>query len=185
MTKNGTSSRSCQRGKCPRSRARKRSLKKGKKDGWTVHFATLMDNCHRKKSDMEPKFSKYKGRVALRADVVMDDSGSYAVFTERRSAVKRIVAPPQINTVWRPRTKWRHFEQESRSARRAGLASSTCASLKNAVEIYQAQFLEKLVSCAAGARSQRRGFAPTYFLFGTLVWSCPIVRCVRRGANPV
>ena len=71
-----------------------------------------MDNCDLKNSEMDAKFSKYKCRVVLRADVVMDvmdDSGSYAVFTERRSAVKRIVAPPQINTVWRSRTKCRHF----------------------------------------------------------------------------
>ena len=46
-----------------------------------VHFATLMDICHLKNSELEPKFQKYKGGVVLRGDTVEDDSGSYAVFT--------------------------------------------------------------------------------------------------------
>ena len=129
-----------------------------------------MDNCHFENSETDAKYSKYKGRVVLRADVVMDDSGSYAVFTERRCAVKRIVEPPyksaqsgglgqSVGT----------FKQECRSVRRAGFASSTCANLTNAVEIYQAQFVEKVGGVCGGARSQRRGVAPTYFLFGTPV----------------
>ena len=31
---------------------------------------------------LEHQFQKYKGRVVLRRDIVKDDSGSYAVFTE-------------------------------------------------------------------------------------------------------
>ena len=34
-----------------------------------------MDLCHLKKSELEPKFQKYKGRVVLLADLVKDDSG--------------------------------------------------------------------------------------------------------------
>ena len=49
-----------------------------------THFALLMDLCHLKSSELEPQFQKYKGRVALRGDIVKDDSGSYAVFTEQR-----------------------------------------------------------------------------------------------------
>ena len=51
---------------------------KGGKD--TVHFATLMNVCHLKNSELEQRFQKYKGRVVLRGDIVKDDSGSYAVF---------------------------------------------------------------------------------------------------------
>ena len=34
----------------------------------------------------------YKGRVALRGDIVKDDSGSYAVFTEQGSSVSQMTA---------------------------------------------------------------------------------------------
>ena len=44
-----------------------------------------MDLCHLKSSELEPQFQKYKGRVVLRGDIVKDDSGSYAVFTEQGS----------------------------------------------------------------------------------------------------
>ena len=54
--------------------------------GVKVHFASLMDNCHLKNAELETKHQKYKGRIVLRCDIVKDDSGSYAVFTERGSA---------------------------------------------------------------------------------------------------
>ena len=46
---------------------------------YTVHFASLMDLCHHKNSELELQFQKYEGRVVLWGDVVKDDSGSYAV----------------------------------------------------------------------------------------------------------
>ena len=56
-----------------------RDLKKQEK----VHFATLMDICHLKNAELEPKLQKYKGRIVLWEDVVKDDSGAYAFFTEQ------------------------------------------------------------------------------------------------------
>ena len=44
-----------------------------------IHFASLMDLCHLKNSELEPPFQKYIGRVELRCDIIKDDSGSYAV----------------------------------------------------------------------------------------------------------
>ena len=35
---------------------------------------------------------KYKGRVVLRGDIVRDDSGAYAVFTEQGSAASQMTA---------------------------------------------------------------------------------------------
>ena len=61
-------------------------IDEARKEGKTVHFASLMDICHLKNSELEPKFQKYKGRVVLRGDIVKDDSGSYAVFTEQGSS---------------------------------------------------------------------------------------------------
>ena len=39
-----------------------------------------------KNAELEAKHQKYKGRVVLRGDIVKDDSGSYAVFTEQGSS---------------------------------------------------------------------------------------------------
>ena len=61
---------------------------KGRKD----HFASLMNLCHLKNSELELHFQKYKGRVVLRGDIVKDDSGSYAVFTEQGSSASQMTA---------------------------------------------------------------------------------------------
>ena len=50
--------------------------------GVKVHFASLIDICHLKNAELEAKHQKYKGRVVLRGDIVGDNSGSYAVFTQ-------------------------------------------------------------------------------------------------------
>ena len=55
-------------------------------------FATLMDLCHLKNSELEPQYQKYKGRVVLGCDIVKDDSGSYAVFTEQGSSASQMTA---------------------------------------------------------------------------------------------
>ena len=54
-----------------------------------VHFAALMDICHLKNAELEPKHQKYKGRVVLRGNIVKDDSDSYAVFTEQGSSASK------------------------------------------------------------------------------------------------
>ena len=60
--------------------------------GATVHFASLMDICHLKNAALEAKHQKYKGRVVLRGDIVKDNSGSYAVFTEQGSSASQMTA---------------------------------------------------------------------------------------------
>ena len=60
--------------------------------GAKVHFASLMDICHLKNAELETKHQKYKGRVVLRGDIVKDDSGSYAVFTEQGSSASQMTA---------------------------------------------------------------------------------------------
>ena len=75
-------------------------MKRGKKD-ITVPFASLMDLCHLKNSELEPQFQKYKGRVVLRGDIVKDDSGSYAVFTEQGSSASHMTAAKVMNIISR------------------------------------------------------------------------------------
>ena len=60
--------------------------------GAKVHFASLVDICHLKNAALEAKHQKYKGRVVLRGDIVKDDSGSYAVFTEQGSSASQMTA---------------------------------------------------------------------------------------------
>ena len=60
-----------------------------------------MDLCHLKKSELEPQFQKYKGRVVLRGDTVKDDSGSYAVFTEQGSSASQMAAAKVLDIISR------------------------------------------------------------------------------------
>ena len=71
---------------------------KGKK----VHFASLMDICHLKNAELETKHLKYKGRIVLRGDIVKDDSGSYAVFTEQGSSASQTTAAKVMDIISRP-----------------------------------------------------------------------------------
>ena len=48
-----------------------------------------MDICHLKNAELETQHQKYKGGVVLRGDIVKDDSGSYAVFTEQGSSASQ------------------------------------------------------------------------------------------------
>ena len=45
--------------------------------------------CQLKNAELEAKHQKYKGRVVLRGDIVKDDSGSFAVFTEQGSSASQ------------------------------------------------------------------------------------------------
>ena len=66
--------------------------------GAKVHFASLMDICHLKNAELETKHQKYKGRVVFRGDIVRDDSGSYAVFTEQGSSASQMTAAKVMDT---------------------------------------------------------------------------------------
>ena len=58
----------------------------------TVHSVTLMDNCHLKKMRSWNRSVKSTiGRVVFRGDIVKDDSGSCAVFTEPQMTTVNVV----------------------------------------------------------------------------------------------
>ena len=71
------------------------------KDRITVHVTVLIDICHLKNAELEPKFQKDKGRVALRSDMVKDDSGSHAVFTEQDSSASQMTAAKVMDVISR------------------------------------------------------------------------------------
>ena len=64
-------------------KSKKQVINAARTSGATVHFTSLMDICHLKNAELEAKHQKYKGRVVLRGDIVKDNSGSYAEFTEQ------------------------------------------------------------------------------------------------------
>ena len=67
-------------------RSRKEVIDEARTSGAKVHFASLMDMCQLKCAELEAKHLKYKGRVVLRGNIVKDDYGTYAVFTEQGSS---------------------------------------------------------------------------------------------------
>ena len=82
-------------------KSKKQVIDEARTAGATVHFASLMDICHLKNVELEAKRQKYKGRVVLRGDIVKDDSGSYAVFTEQGSSVSQMTAAKIMDIISR------------------------------------------------------------------------------------
>ena len=72
--------------------SKKEVMLETQRDKKKVHFPSLMDICHLKNAELEPKHQKYEGRVVLRGDIVKDDSGAYAVFTEQGSSASQMTA---------------------------------------------------------------------------------------------
>ena len=81
--------------------AKREVVQEAQKVQSTVHCATLMDICHLKYAEFEPKYQKYKGRFVLRGDFVKDDSGSSAVFTEQGSSPSQMTAAKVMGVIAR------------------------------------------------------------------------------------
>ena len=73
-------------------RSKKEVIDEARTSGAKVHFSSLMDICYLKNAELEVKHQKYKGRVVLQGDIVKDNSGSYAVFTEQGSSASQMTA---------------------------------------------------------------------------------------------
>ena len=56
------------------SQKQKEVIEEARNKGRKVHFASLLDLCHLKNSELEPQCQKYKGRIVLRGDIVKDES---------------------------------------------------------------------------------------------------------------
>ena len=82
-------------------KSKKQVIEEARTSGATVHFVSLMDICHLKNAELEAKHQKYKGRVVLRGDIVNDDSGSYAVFTEKGSSASQMTAAKIMDIISR------------------------------------------------------------------------------------
>ena len=82
-------------------RSKSEVIDEARTKGAKVHFTSLMDICHSKNAELETKHQKYKGRVVLRGDIVKDDSGSYAVFTEQGSSASQMTAAKIMDIISR------------------------------------------------------------------------------------
>ena len=82
-------------------RSKKEVIDEARTKGAKVHFASLMDICHWKNAELEAKHQKYKGRAVLRGDIVKDDSGTYAVFTEQGSSASQMTAAKVMDIISR------------------------------------------------------------------------------------
>ena len=80
-------------------RSKKEVIDEARTSGATVHFASLMDICHLNNAELEATHQKYKRRVVLRGEIVKDDSGSYAVFTEQGSSASLMTAAKVMDIV--------------------------------------------------------------------------------------
>ena len=83
--------------------SKKQVIDEARTSGATVHFASLMDIplCQLKNAELEAKHQKNKCRVVLRGDIVKDDSGSYAVFTEQGSSASQMTAAKIMDIISR------------------------------------------------------------------------------------
>ena len=82
-------------------KSKKQVIDEARTMGTTVHFASLMDICHLTNAELVAKHQKYKGRVVLRGDIVKDNSGSYAVFTEQGSSASQMTAAKIMDSISR------------------------------------------------------------------------------------
>ena len=82
-------------------RNKKEVIDEARTKGAKVRFASLMDICHWKNAELESKHQKHKGRVVLRGDIVKDDSGSYAVFSEQGSSASQMTAAKVMDIISR------------------------------------------------------------------------------------
>ena len=82
-------------------KSKKTVIDEARTSGAKVHFASLMDIFHLINAELEAKHQKYKGRVVLRGDIVKDDSGSYAVFTEQGSSASQMTAAKIMDIISR------------------------------------------------------------------------------------
>ena len=82
-------------------RSKKDVIDEARTSGAKVHFASLLDICHLKIAELEAQHKKYKGRVVFPGDIVKDDSGSYAVFTEEGSSASQMTAAKVMDIISR------------------------------------------------------------------------------------
>ena len=60
-----------------------------------------MPLCHLKNSELDKMFWKYKGRVVFRGDIVKDENGYLAVFSEQGTSASHLSAAKMLDALAR------------------------------------------------------------------------------------
>ena len=84
-----------------RVKSHEKGILAAQKEQRTVHIVTLMDICHLKNVELEPKYQRYKGRVVLRGDILKYDSGSYTGLAEQGSSASQVTAAKVVDVTAR------------------------------------------------------------------------------------
>ena len=66
--------------------------REAREQGKTVHFGTIMDLIFLKHAELAKHLQKYKGRVVFRGEIVKDESGFMAVFSEQGTSASHLSA---------------------------------------------------------------------------------------------
>ena len=69
--------------------------------GETAHFGTINPLCHEKHAELMRHWidKEYKGRVIFRGDIVRDEAGYYAVFSEQGSSASHMAAAKFLDAI--------------------------------------------------------------------------------------
>ena len=82
-------------------RSKKEVIDEARTKGAKVHFAWLMDMSVKECWIGGKAHQKYKGRVVLSGDIMKDDSGSHAAFTEQGSSASQMTAAKVMDIISR------------------------------------------------------------------------------------
>ena len=127
-------------------------IEEARNEGRKVHFASLMDLCHLKNSELEPHYQKYRSRVVLRGDIVKDDAGSKTVLTERGSSASQMTGAKVMDILSR-------LPGCSGQAADA-VSAETQVKMEDAPTLLKIQWI-RLPSCSSRAESVRSSFGRT------------------------
>ena len=83
------------------TQTKKEVIEEAKRQNKSVHFGSLMELCHLKHAELEEHLQSYKGRVVFRGDMVKDETGSFAVFTEQSASASMIAAAKMLDALAR------------------------------------------------------------------------------------
>ena len=72
--------------------------REAEKYGRTYYFGRIFPLCHIKHSEIKGK-KVYKGRVIFRGDIVRDESGFYAVFSEQGTSASHMAAAKFMDAI--------------------------------------------------------------------------------------
>jgi DNA (cytosine-5)-methyltransferase 1 len=76
-------------------------MQRGRDQGIEYHFGSIKALCHIKNYELDPSMWKYKGRIVFRGDLVKDETGHKAVFTEQSTSASYMAGTKFIDIIAR------------------------------------------------------------------------------------